>query len=92
MFGKFWTSRKFAYAAGTFLAALIVAVLPWAGVPSDTVIMLHDMLPYVCVGGFLLLTGHTATDLVSLLVGVQPKQLAQAAHDLIDAVAGDDAP
>lgn len=84
----FYTSRKFAYALGTFLAALLLVALPLvADVTPETMEMLKTMLPLVFVIGILVITGHTVTDVMAVWTeGVQYKDLRTAAHDLIDAV------
>lgn len=84
----FYKSRKFAYALGTFLAALLLIALPMvAEVNSETMEMLETMLPLVFVIGILVITGHTVTDVMAVWTeGVKYKDLKTAAHDLIDAV------
>lgn len=88
----FWKSRKFIYAAGTFLAALVLTILPMVvELEQETLDLLDQMLPLVFVIGLALIGGHTATDLVAIWQeGVVGKELAQAAHDLIDALSDSD--
>lgn len=84
----FYTSRKFAYAVGTLLASLVLALLP-AVVELDaaTTEMLETMLPMIFVIGALVITGHTVTDVMAVWKeGVKYKTLQEAAHDLIDAI------
>lgn len=87
----FYRSRKFAYALGTFLAALLLVALPMvAEVDGETMEMLKTMLPLVFVVGILVITGHTVTDVMAVWTeGVQYKDLRTAAHDLIDAAASE---
>lgn len=87
----FYRSRKFAYALGTFLAALLLVALPLvAEVNDETMEMLKTMLPLVFVIGILVITGHTVTDVMAVWTeGVQYKDLRTAAHDLIDAAASE---
>ena len=84
----FYTSRKFAYALGTFLASLVLALLPaLVDLDAETSDMLESMLPLVFVIGALVITGHTVTDVMAVWKeGVAYKSLQEAAHDLIDAV------
>lgn len=85
----FWKSRKLAYALGTFLAALVVALLPTLGLAlePETVDMLGEMLSLVFVLGFLAIAGHTATDIAAQWQeGVVAKGLDEAAHDLLEAL------
>ena len=85
----FWKSRKLAYALGTFLAALVVALLPTLGLAlePETVDMLGEMLSLVFVLGFLAIAGHTATDIAAQWrEGVVAKGLDEAAHDLLEAL------
>ena len=89
----FYKSRKFIYALGTLIAALIVALLP-AGAEAvgqtlspETLAMLEKMLPLVIVLGLSALAGHTVTDLMALWTeGVQAKNLKQAIIDLIEEI------
>lgn len=84
-----WQSKKFVIAAAVFVAALIMTLLPSVvEVDGETQATLFDLVPRVFVFGALWLIGHTVTDAMSLAVGVQGKTLQDAAHDLIDAVAG----
>lgn len=87
----FYKSRKFAYALGTFLAALVLVVLPMAvELDPEVTGMLEEMLPLVFVIGIMLITGHTITDVMAIWrEGVIGKELKEAAHDLIDALDGD---
>ena len=84
----FYTSRKFAYALGTFLASLVLALLPaLVELDAETTDMLETMLPLIFVIGALVITGHTVTDVMAVWKeGVKYKTLQEAAHDLIDAV------
>lgn len=85
----FWKSRKLAYALGTFLAALVIAVLPTLGLnlEPETVDMLGDMLSLVFVLGFLAIAGHTVSDITAQWrEGVAGKGLEDAAHDLLEAL------
>jgi hypothetical protein len=84
----FYKSRKFAYAAGTLLAAIVLMVLPsLVELDPATRDMLDEMLPLIFVLGFLVIGGHTATDLIATWrEGVSGKNLQEALHDLIDAV------
>ena len=85
----FYKSRKLAYALGTFLAALVVALLPTLGLAlePETVDMLGEMLSLVFVLGFLAIAGHTATDIAAQWrEGVVAKGLDEAAHDLLEAL------
>lgn len=84
----FWKSRKFAYAVGTFLAALVLALLPMAvTLDEPTTAMLEQMLPLIFVIGALVITGHTVTDVVAVWKeGVESQTLRDAAHALIEAV------
>lgn len=85
----FWKSRKLAYALGTFLAALVVAVLPTLGLnlEPETVDMLGDMLALVFVLGFLAIAGHTVSDItVQWREGIMAKGLDDAAHELLEAL------
>jgi hypothetical protein len=88
----FWKSKKFVYALATFCAALIVALAPtfadWANIElkPETLDMMDQMLPLIIAMGLLVITGHTATDLMYLWTeGIKSKELKEAAHDLIEA-------
>jgi hypothetical protein len=64
--GDFWKSRKFAYALGTLIAAVLVALLSGVqGITPEQVNMLQAILPGVLVIGSLVIFGHTATDVVA---------------------------
>jgi hypothetical protein len=82
----FWKSRKFAYAAGTLLAAIVLTMLPSiVDLDAATRAMLDEALPLIFVLGFLVIGGHTATDLLATWrEGVPSKDLATGLHDLID--------
>ena len=83
----FWKSKKFIYAVASFVAAVVLAVLPSVTtLDADTVTMLHDVVPKVVLGGFLLIAGHTVTDVVYLAVQARDVPLREAAHGLVDAV------
>jgi len=84
----FWKSRKLAYALGTALAAVVLAILPQAVVLNpETETLLGDMLPLVFALGISLIFGHTATDLIAIWkTGVASKPLADALKDLIEAI------
>lgn len=84
-----WKGKKFAYALGTFVAALVVAILPAAfDMDAATVDMLESVLPLVFVIGALAITGHTLTDIMAVWKeGVQAKSWPEAGHDLIDVIA-----
>lgn len=84
----FYKSKKFAYAVGTFLAALVVAVMPMiASLDAETLDMLETMLPVIFVIGALLITGHTVTDVAAVwMEGVKFKALKEAAGDLLESV------
>ena len=84
----FYKSRKLAYALGTFLAALVLALLPtFADVEPETLDALETMLPLVFVTGVAALFGHTITDVAhQWKEGVAGKGLEDAAHDLLEAL------
>lgn len=84
----FWKSRKFVYALGTALAALVLAFLPEVVVlDPETQDLLGEMLPLVFVIGLSVILGHTVTDVAAIWrSGVQGKPLADALKDLIDAL------
>lgn len=85
---SFIRSRKLAYALGTFLAALVLALLPtFADVEPETLDALETMLPLVFVTGVAALFGHTITDVAhQWKEGVAGKGLEDAAHDLLEAL------
>ncbi|HML21875.1 MAG TPA: hypothetical protein PKD09_09515 [Aggregatilinea sp.] len=89
----FYKSKKFIYAACTFVAALILYLLQLASpdMTQDQIELLNQMILMVLIMGSLLLTGHTITDVTAVWVNrPQTKPLGEAAHDLIDAVTGGD--
>ena len=81
----FWKSKKFAYTLGTFLAALIVWLLPQViDMTPEQLEMLNTILPGVFVTGVMLLLGHTATDIVfTWKGGVQSKEFKDAVIDVV---------
>ena len=83
---SFWKSRKLAYALGTFLAALVVALLPTVvEVDQETLDALETMLPLIFGTGIAALAGHTLTDIAhQWREGVQAKNLQEAAQDLLE--------
>ena len=83
-----WKSRKLVYSLGTVLAALVLTFLPQlVTLDPETEALLSDVLPMVFVIGLSLIAGHTVTDLMALWKeGVAGKPLAEALHDLIDAI------
>ena len=84
----FYKSRKLAYALGTFLAALVLTVLPTlVDLEPETLDALETMLPLVFVTGVAALFGHTFTDVAhQWKEGVAGKGLEDAAHDLLEAL------
>lgn len=86
----FYRSRKFAYALSTFLASALLMLLPTlVELDEATAAMLDEYVPLVVAVGVLLILGHTVTDVTALLRDRPVRApLDQAAHELIDAVAG----
>ena len=84
----FYKSRKLAYALGTFLAALVLTLLPTlVDLEPETLDALETMLPLVFVTGVAALFGHTFTDVAhQWKEGVAGKGLEDAAHDLLEAL------
>lgn len=84
----FYKSRKLAYALGTFLAALVITLLPtFVALEPETLDALKTMLPLVFVTGVAALFGHTITDVAhQWKEGVAGKGLEDAAHDLLEAL------
>lgn len=84
----FLQSRKLAYALGTFLAALVLTLLPTlVDLEPETLDALETMLPLVFVTGVAALFGHTITDVAhQWKEGVAGKGLEDAAHDLLEAL------
>lgn len=82
----FWRSRKFGYAVGTLLAALLLRLLASVdGISPDVRAALTDFIPTVIVMGVLLITGHTVTDVIALWKeGVQAVNLRDAVLEVIE--------
>jgi len=85
----FWKSKKFVYALATFLAALVVSILPLfsSDMNQETVDMLQQMLPLIFAVGLLIITGHTVTDVMYIWKeGLTFKNLKDATHELVEAI------
>ncbi len=84
----FWKSKKFIYALGTFLAALVVWIMPQAvSMTAEQTDMLTTILPGVFVTGLMLIAGHAATDITAIwLEGVKAKSVKEAALDVVSQI------
>lgn len=85
---KFYQSKKFVYALATFLAALVVWLMPMiVDMQQEQIDMLNTMLPGVLAVGIALIAGHSATDIIAIWVnGVQAKPVKEAVQDLVEAI------
>lgn len=85
---SFYKSRKLAYALGTFLAALVLTLLPTlVDLEPETLDALETMLPLVFVTGVAALFGHTFSDVAhQWKEGVTAAGMEDAAHDLLEAL------
>lgn len=94
MNNPFYKSKKFVYAVGTLLAALVIAVLPMAvDLDANTVDMLEAMLPLVFVIGAMVITGHTVTDIMAVWSeGVKTKDLKTALLEMVEVLPLDEVP
>lgn len=83
----FWKSRKFLYALGTLIAALVVGLLANVeGVSPDVQAALGEFLPTLVTMGALLIAGHTVTDVVATWrEGVPEKTIQEAIMEFIEA-------
>lgn len=85
----FYKSKKFVYALATFLAAIVVWLMPLAAtdMTQEQLDMLNTMLPGIFVAGGLLIAGHSATDIAAIwLEGVKAKPVKEALNDLVEAI------
>lgn len=82
----FYKSKKFVYALATFIAALVLAVLPSiVTLEPETVDMLETTLPAVLGIGILVITGHGIQDALTTVKGLQIMSLSSAFAELIEA-------
>jgi hypothetical protein len=83
----FYASKKFAYAAVTVLASLVLALLPAAlELDATQTETLNEIVPYLLGLGFALIGGHSIMDALSMAKGVQVPDISEAIEELKNAI------